>query len=313
MSVERDGQTISGRWFSRRLRREGTRRHPDPPRERAARPRADPARAADGHHDRGAHPRGEPAGARAPRSTLARACASRNVAARRRGSRARRSRSRPTRPSESVTSSWGRACRPAGRGRVQDGRRPQGHAHARASPGSEASASRSVPSSSRRGPGATARTASPTRRTTSTSGSVDAAWSLEEFTATFGDDDKLWAGTIDAKGLFTPAEDGPNPKRRGNRNNVGDLWVVATLDAASSLEAGGAPARPRPPHRDRAPLRPLGPARGDAMSAVAAREMHRFRAGGREFAYLVPSAAIFALDETAARDPRPPGRQERRR
>jgi len=36
------------------------------------------------------------------------------------------------------------------------------------------------------------------------------------------------------------------------------------------------------------------------MSAVAAREMHRFRAGGREFAYLVPSAAIFALDETSA-------------
>jgi len=64
-------------------------------------------------------------------------------------------------------------------------------------------------------------------------GLVDAAWSLEEFTATFGDDDKQWAGTIDAKGLFTPAEDGPNPKRRGNRNNVGDLWVVATLDAAS--------------------------------------------------------------------------------
>jgi uncharacterized protein len=28
--------------------------------------------------------------------------------------------------------------------------------------------------------------------------------------------------------------------------------------------------------------------------------MHRFRAAGREFAYLVPSAAIFALDETAA-------------
>jgi uncharacterized protein len=35
------------------------------------------------------------------------------------------------------------------------------------------------------------------------------------------------------------------------------------------------------------------------LSAIAAREMHRFRAGGREFAYLVPSAAIFALDDAA--------------
>jgi quinohemoprotein amine dehydrogenase len=78
-------------------------------------------------------------------------------------------------------------------------------------------------------------------------GVVDAAWSLEEFTATFGDDDKQWAGTIDAKGLFTPAEDGPNPKRRGSRNNVGDLWVVATLDAAS-------PWKPASPLRARAHL-----------------------------------------------------------
>ncbi|HVQ31451.1 MAG TPA: quinohemoprotein amine dehydrogenase maturation protein [Vicinamibacteria bacterium] len=35
------------------------------------------------------------------------------------------------------------------------------------------------------------------------------------------------------------------------------------------------------------------------MSRIAAREMHRFSASGREFVYLVPSAAIFALDETA--------------
>ena len=29
--------------------------------------------------------------------------------------------------------------------------------------------------------------------------------------------------------LFTPSGDGPNPKRAGNRNNVGDVWVVAEL------------------------------------------------------------------------------------
>jgi quinohemoprotein amine dehydrogenase len=70
-------------------------------------------------------------------------------------------------------------------------------------------------------------------------GPVAVAWTIDEFTAVFGDDDKTWAGTIDAGGLFTPAEDGPNPKRPGNRNNVGDLWVVATLPADSPLKPKG--------------------------------------------------------------------------
>ena len=44
-----------------------------------------------------------------------------------------------------------------------------------------------------------------------------------------------------ATGLFTPALDGPNPKRSGNRNNVGDVWVVATRPGID----GGAPLRGR--------------------------------------------------------------------
>jgi quinohemoprotein amine dehydrogenase len=60
-------------------------------------------------------------------------------------------------------------------------------------------------------------------------GIVDVAWSLEEYTATFGDDDLQFVGTLDERGLFTPNVDGPNPRRSGNRNNVGDVWVVATL------------------------------------------------------------------------------------
>jgi quinohemoprotein amine dehydrogenase len=75
-------------------------------------------------------------------------------------------------------------------------------------------------------------------------GPVSVTWSLEEFTAVLGDDDLKWAGRIDAAGLFTPAEDGPNPKREGGRNNVGDLWVVATLPADSPLK-GKAPLRAR--------------------------------------------------------------------
>ncbi|MBI3681701.1 MAG: quinohemoprotein amine dehydrogenase subunit alpha [Acidobacteria bacterium] len=65
-------------------------------------------------------------------------------------------------------------------------------------------------------------------------GMLDVAWSVEEYTATFGDDDKEFAGSLDAEGLFTPAGDGPNPSRSGNRNNVGDLWIVATYTTAGS-------------------------------------------------------------------------------
>lgn len=78
-------------------------------------------------------------------------------------------------------------------------------------------------------------------------GVVEAQWSLDEFTATFGDDDRNWVGKIDAAGLFTPAEDGPNPKRLGGRNNVGDVWVVATLP-------GDSPLKPVSPLRARAHL-----------------------------------------------------------
>ena len=58
-------------------------------------------------------------------------------------------------------------------------------------------------------------------------GSVPVAWSLEEYSVTYDDDDLKYVGTIDQKGLFTPAPDGPNPERSGQRNNVGDVWVVA--------------------------------------------------------------------------------------
>ena len=72
-------------------------------------------------------------------------------------------------------------------------------------------------------------------------GAVDATWSLEEYTATFDDDDLQFVGEIDrTRGLFTPAVDGPNPKRSGNRNNVGDVWVIAT-----HTPEGGTPLRAR--------------------------------------------------------------------
>ena len=59
-------------------------------------------------------------------------------------------------------------------------------------------------------------------------GPVDVTWSVEEYLSVYGDDDKDFVGTLNPMGLFTPALDGPNPKRKFGRNNYGDVWVVAT-------------------------------------------------------------------------------------
>ena len=66
-------------------------------------------------------------------------------------------------------------------------------------------------------------------------GPVNAKWKLEEFVATVGDDDVDFVGTLDPNsGLFTPALDGPNPKRKFGRNNYGDVWAVATFKPAGA-------------------------------------------------------------------------------
>ena len=66
-------------------------------------------------------------------------------------------------------------------------------------------------------------------------GIVDVKWSLEEYAATFGDDDTRYVGVLDEKGLFIPSLDGPNPQRSGERNNIGDVWVVADLSPSPAL------------------------------------------------------------------------------
>lgn len=70
-------------------------------------------------------------------------------------------------------------------------------------------------------------------------GVADVEWSIDEFPATFDDDDKDFVGSLASNGLFTPALDGPNPKRKKGVNNYGDVWVVATLksqDAAKDAQ-----------------------------------------------------------------------------
>jgi quinohemoprotein amine dehydrogenase len=69
---------------------------------------------------------------------------------------------------------------------------------------------------------------------------VDVTWSMEEYTATLDDDDVKFVGAIDAKtGKFTPNNEGPNENRSGERNNIGDVWVVGTYNGE------GAPIRGR--------------------------------------------------------------------
>jgi quinohemoprotein amine dehydrogenase len=67
-------------------------------------------------------------------------------------------------------------------------------------------------------------------------GRVDAEWSLEEFYAVYGDDDKEFVGQMSPTGFFTPAAEGPNPKRKFSRNNYGDVWAVATYKGAQDKE-----------------------------------------------------------------------------
>jgi quinohemoprotein amine dehydrogenase len=77
-------------------------------------------------------------------------------------------------------------------------------------------------------------------------GVVPATWSIEEFAATYDDDDVKFVGQIDAKtGLFTPNVDGPNPARRGSRNNIGDVYAVATYTPEASDGKAAKPLRAR--------------------------------------------------------------------
>jgi len=85
-------------------------------------------------------------------------------------------------------------------------------------------------------------------------GLVNVKWSLEEYPATFGDDDIQFVGKLDESGLFTPNVDGPNPKRSGNRNNVGDVWVVAELLDAPATPPASPPSMSVQPLRGRAHL-----------------------------------------------------------
>ena len=72
-------------------------------------------------------------------------------------------------------------------------------------------------------------------------GRVPAAWRVVELASSNDDHDAEFVGKIDANGLFTPGDEGPNPKRFMQENNMGDVWVTATHTApgGGTLSARG--------------------------------------------------------------------------
>ena len=112
---------------------------------------------------------------------------------------------------------------------------------------------------------------------------VDVAWSVEEYKATFDDDDIKFVGAIDAaSGLFTPNVDGPNPQRKGERNNIGDVWVVASYTppgAAAPMQGALAPAgRAAALHQVRSHGHAMSTTTGSRRSASASSIRSRPRA-----------------------------------
>ncbi len=66
-------------------------------------------------------------------------------------------------------------------------------------------------------------------------GTVPVTWTLEEYGVTYKDDDVKYVGQLDQRGFFTPNIDGPNPARVGERNNIGDVYAVASYQPPGSV------------------------------------------------------------------------------
>jgi quinohemoprotein amine dehydrogenase len=58
-------------------------------------------------------------------------------------------------------------------------------------------------------------------------GVVKPTWGIDELYNAYDDKDREHVGSIDQSGLFTPAVEGPNPKRYRSAENGGDVYVTA--------------------------------------------------------------------------------------
>ncbi|MFG0393062.1 quinohemoprotein amine dehydrogenase subunit alpha [Pseudomonas sp. zbq_4] len=72
-------------------------------------------------------------------------------------------------------------------------------------------------------------------------GVFGAKWSVDNWDeAAAAKKDSRYTGSIDEKGLFTPADAGPNPERQMSTNNVGNLKVIAQVDDQGKTIGGEA-------------------------------------------------------------------------
>ncbi len=132
---------------------------------------------------------------------------------------------------------------------------------------------------------------------------VRGKWALAEFAVRDNDDDVQYVGSIDeATGVFTPNIDGPNPKRKWQTNNIGD--VFATFETELDIPV-------RPPEKkkagddeksdgdkkstdekptDKMPEEPVKSNDADAPKAIPARETKRFFARS----HLIVTVPIYA-------------------
>ncbi|MFT4516284.1 MAG: quinohemoprotein amine dehydrogenase [Planctomycetota bacterium] len=133
---------------------------------------------------------------------------------------------------------------------------------------------------------------------------VRGKWALSEFAVRDNDDDVKYVGAIDeATGVFTPNIDGPNPKRKWQANNIGD--VFATFETELDIPV-------RPPEKkkkegdndkpddakpdddkkatNKKPEEPVKSNDADAPKAMPARETKRFFARS----HLIVTVPIYA-------------------
>ncbi|HEX5050940.1 MAG TPA: quinohemoprotein amine dehydrogenase subunit alpha [Planctomycetota bacterium] len=120
-------------------------------------------------------------------------------------------------------------------------------------------------------------------------------WGLAEFRVREDDDDLAFVGSIDATtGVFTPANDGPNPSRQWQANNVGDVFVTAEVE----LDVAVRPPKPKP---EQSPPDKPGEKPGEKPAAAAAQPAPAPAAGppGREHktflarSHLIVSVPLF--------------------
>ena len=105
------------------------------------------------------------------------------------------------------------------------------------------------------------------------------------------DDDLQYVGTIDATtGVFTPNVDGPNPKRKWQANNVGDVFVCCEV----SLDI---PVRKDPPKKAKtsdAGETDAKPADKPAAEAVAAQPIPRVKKRFFARSHLIVTIPVYA-------------------